>query len=492
MHSIIALIIIYFFVGGMKKIANDTMPKSLRYIKYFIIKRPSSKWRTRHSIYAQIIHNPSKPNLCLIDERHNQKFKLSYGMADALWIYDGPDIDDDKISQLSLLFSELAHTGNRSAGTKIYEIIQSFSVYSFKQIAEDITDNISGNKLNIFPYLYYYARDLVKYSTNRNAVKLGLSIMAMCRQKHAIKIAMRVGCHEEFGLWSVNAIKALGQTTNRRVSNKIFKLAKRLCGWGQIAILWNNAKCFTTKCQKDWLFFEATKTFLDYHELPDVCIKYGEFAKRMSQNKISQQTFDAATNIIDLYLDYGEDLSFNEMRPFCDWIRHAQYRIKNARDLYILFQLTRYMAKRNRHFVKIRMQSETKGIINIANRILEQAPIRDIILRDIKENKTCYSASKLIVPFGKDLFDELWNMLKLNPYKLSIWEGIMNCMRVQTPRRYKIKRLIVFANDILSVEPDIHTDILTCIRQNIARYRFLSKSSALQNLIKLSQKQSIQ
>lgn len=486
MHSIIALIFMYLVIQFMKRTANNTVPETFRYIKYFIIKRPSAKWRTRHSIYAQIRHNPSKPDLVLIDEPINPEFKLSYGMADAVGIYDSPDTADDKFAELSHLFAELARTGNRTAGTRIYEIIKSFSIYSFIYSSDRITDDIANNHLNIFPYLYYYARDLVKHSANRNAVKLGLAIMAMCHQKQAIKIAMRVGHHEEFGLWATNTVKALCQTTNTRINNKIFKLARNLRGWGQIAILWNNASSFTKKCQKDWLFFNASKSFYSYSEFPDVCIKYGEFAKRMAKNKISQKTFNTSTNIIYTILDHGKILSFDEMRPMRDWIRHSKYHIQNTRDLYMLRILTAYMVRRSRNFAKTRMKIDTTKIINIANRTLAEMPVRDIILSDIKKQQNCYCTSKLIATFDTDLFDEVWDILVSNPYNSDIWYIIINCMRVRTPRKYKIERLIMFANDIITPEPDTNTEILRHIMQNIAIFRFLSERSEMWNLIKMS------
>jgi len=279
--------------------------------------------------------------------------------------------------------------------------------------------SLSGMGLIVFPYLYYYARDLATRSTSRNAVKMGLRIMSLCAEPRSINIAMMLGRHEEFGDYAATMIINVGASRNIRVNEKLFRLVERLHGWGRIITLKKIAG-FIEKRHKDWIFFKGYQNNISVMETALYASAYGNLDARLEPAKISRKTYDAATDLIKGLLERDIEYYKPVLTTFGNYIRHSCSMDNTVMNYYVLHEMLDFL--KNKH------KADSKENIAKLTKILSNKKVKTEIIKTAAMSNAHigrWYADKLARIYKVNLFNVYWNLLQSNKADENIWYYVM-------------------------------------------------------------------
>jgi len=201
-------------VSGQAK-KTDTMIK--KWLQDIFDKKESieiKEWRTDNSILKFLFSNlDEKGNLSekahdLPDEqKDDDKIRFAPGLMDAMFGADDSDDSKKKITELTKHLKRIASKGDKISEQEFYRLItENDGVIG---IIDDFLQSIVNDSLPIEPFLFKYAKDLIKRTDKRNAVKFGIAILGLCQNKSVLNDIKILGLHDEFTVYATIAIANL-------------------------------------------------------------------------------------------------------------------------------------------------------------------------------------------------------------------------------------------------------------------------------------------
>ena len=219
------------------------------------------------------------------------------GALDGISIYHMPNVtlDDDTRAQLAKALREAAN-GNPSEANDIFLDVKEHHnavdfVLGLQDYIMDHMDSLDPNEL------WHYAFYLMLNETDRELVKIGLSILELFREpEEKIKRAFRtLGLSDEFTLFVIFNMKHW-----ENANEEIFNLAKHVYGWGRV----HAVRLIEPSTQeiKDWLLREGYRNEVMDGYTALTCFEGSDAALRLD-SKLSDEDYrhigDLIVNMLD-------------------------------------------------------------------------------------------------------------------------------------------------------------------------------------------------
>jgi hypothetical protein len=132
----------------------------------------------------------------------------------------------EKASRVARLL-ELIATGNDAAEEALYDLLRADDVVTFYN---DALDFAASRIRDPEPELHAMARRFATESVDRGPVKFGIAMLGSFGDEHDVAIIQTLALHDEFGLYSAEALAELS-TDRQRV---LYEMARRVTGWGRV------------------------------------------------------------------------------------------------------------------------------------------------------------------------------------------------------------------------------------------------------------------
>jgi hypothetical protein len=161
-------------------------------------------WRTENSIlhflYSHLDVNGKLTDDAntLPDERKNEHtITFAPGLKDALLgAVDESEGAKNRIDELIKNLKKIANHGDKESDAKFYKLITDNE--NVIGIIDNFIVGLGNTALPIEPYLINYAKDLIRKSNHRNAVKFGIAILGKCQDPTVLNDIKILGLHDEF------------------------------------------------------------------------------------------------------------------------------------------------------------------------------------------------------------------------------------------------------------------------------------------------------
>lgn len=432
------------------------------YIKSLLGQQPSedsASWRTENSIFRFITSNLDEAG-CLRQEAdmlpdeqtEANKLRFASGLTDTMF---GPSESEDAkklVQELFFPLKRIAENGDSRSDAEFYELAADSG--SVMGVIDELLEAIYREGLPIEPYLFRYARDLATRSDKRNAVKLGIALLGVCQKSAALDVIKLLGLHDEFTVYATVAIINLA----RNPDDLLWDLAKKVKGWGRIQVVWRLAHENLKAPIKDWLVREGYRNEIMYQYLAYPCALYGELHLKLAEQKIDEELYLSATDILNALLDENSPAEtiyeyVHAAQVVQDLIRHTNLHGADIRIFNLLHKMKEFLEKLQDDLGQQGDNGWNEDIIS--NCLIDIVGLqnsrdwRQLALEALKsdDNTLYWEGTEAAPRLGIDLWESYWNRLQRNPVDSSTWLNIYNYGKVDNP-----ERIIDFAVNNLPLE----------------------------------------
>lgn len=304
--------------------------------------------------------------------------------------------------------------------------------------------------------LFEEAKWLARYGAHRNAVKFGIALLGMFEHEDAeIKeLLLTLGRHDEFTLYSVVAILNGLEEGNELV----FELAQAVQGWGKIQAVERLEP--THQRIKDWLLRHGCVNQIMNEYLACVCARKGELHKALAAEKIDNELYEGATDIIDALLCGGpaEDVYDYEYSPqaLTGYVRHAEQHCKTTRHLTVLLNIRYFLSNdKDERWAELYRAGWTlelrEHLLTACEAMISRSDWPAVILETLRSREPnapapyyCFSSAARL---GMDIWDEVYTQAQLYPTEV-VW--YYELMTTEQPER--IRRMVKLGEQKLPLE----------------------------------------
>jgi len=167
-------------------------------------------------------------------------------------------------------------------------------------------------------------------TSDRESVKMGIALLGQCGFAEDFDILRTLGCHEEFTLFAIVAIRKI---VPNEANSVIFLLAQNLNGWGKISCILDLEP--SNSAIRDWLLRNGCSNSVGYSYLANICAEKGNLADAIEAQHIDPELFAGATDIIsgllikDITLNDGFDEYPEAKRASTAYLRHSRTMCSN-------------------------------------------------------------------------------------------------------------------------------------------------------------------
>ncbi len=412
----------------LKKFLNNILSKKTAH--------QAPTWVTENSIFNFIASNIDKNgqlsenDQILPDEcRKKNEVHFAPGLEDVLFEETRSDTVKDLLNQLNTYIKQIALTGEQASEQAFYDAINAQK--NIVKVVDPLIESIIKERLPTHPYLFDFASNLAKKSNHRNAVKLGIAILGICKKKSALAPIKILGLHDEFTLYCAVAIMNLSDTPE----NDLWQLAQKVNGWGRIQTVEKLTELELSEPVKNWLILDGYKNNILYEHLAYTCAVHGSLHKNLEQEKIANNLFKSASEILDaLIVDYtpAEDIhsySFShQLIPL--FLTHAKKQQLDVSDFIVLHKVKDHLTAELNNFEEHNDSIWSEDLLS--NCIIEAADIlqncnweAQTIAGLQSHDKTVYwNAKQAAEKLGIDLWETVWLRLKENPDNSMSWYDV--------------------------------------------------------------------
>lgn len=394
-------------------------------------------WRTENSIlhflYSHLDVNGKLTDDAntLPDERKNEHtITFAPGLKDALLgAVDESEGAKNRIDELIKNLKKIANHGDKESDAKFYKLITDNE--NVIGIIDNFIVGLGNTALPIEPYLINYAKDLIRKSNHRNAVKFGIAILGKCQDPTVLNDIKILGLHDEFTVFSTIAIANL----SHQPIDDLWNLAKKVDGWGKIQLVDRLVNENLSPSIKDWLVLEGYKNNIMHEYLAYTCALYGELHIKLERDQIDHQLYRAASEIIEALLSDQSPSEDITSYPFAakviqGFIKHTPIHATNVSDFYVLQLIHEYLNDLLLDFSDQAENGWTQDIISNllieTHQLIKRRDWSNSIYEGLKsEDKNLYwHAKQMSLKLGIDMSNDVWAKLKSNPAESIFWYDV--------------------------------------------------------------------
>lgn len=444
------------------------MKKWLQRLFYNKESVPNIQWKREDSIFSFLSsrlddngHLTEEANDLPDEEIKDGEIRFAPGLVDAMFSSDDTEGAKKRIAELATQLSKVAYNNNAISKQNFYRLVtQDNGVIA---VIDDFLAEIILRALPIKPYLLHYAKDLATKTNQRNAVKFGIAILGLCKNKAVLSDIKILGLHDEFTVYSSIAIANMSDN----IENDLWELAQKVDGWGKIQLVDRLARLNIGAPIKDWLLLEGYKNNIMYEYLAFTCAMHGELHNRLDSEIIQPQLFEAAADIIQALIAEYSPAQDIASYPYAsqvihDFIWHAHTQASSVSDFNILHNIKDFLSNLHSNIQGQRDNGWSQDIIS--NCIIE---IVEILNRKnwkmvayeglLSTDYVIYwNAKEASERLGIDLWDTVWGKLQQKPLDSISWYDVTHYSKDE-----HVDQIIAFALEHLPLDElssDLNTD----------------------------------
>lgn len=399
-------------------------------------KNLDTPWKDYPSIFEHIKNNINAETGILTDigdklPDDSRRFKegelrwVSGAMDGAFGHHGGGD--RKSINKVTVLTKKISEKGNLEDKIEQYRILEKDNIMDF--IDPTLEEII---KLNVYsePHLHNWAKWLTFESPDRGAVKFGVALLGLIRDKNDLDNLLILGRHEEFTLFVAVAIT----NTFEDSEEYLWELAKHVDGWGRIHLVERLSKTESPEIKK-WMIYEGYKNSIMYEYLAYICATTGGLKEKLSQHAIDKTLLQSTGEIIEALINGGpaEDISVYQDTAIVIRLYLEQTIGKD-------FTLDRFLTY---HTIKTYLSDEKNDwseqskngwtddlranlLIDI-NKELTLSAWKDLVneKKNSTDNIEFWKANQAASILGIDMWDIHWQRLIDKPTKAGLWYHVM-------------------------------------------------------------------
>ncbi|AXG75041.1 hypothetical protein DVK85_12705 [Flavobacterium arcticum] len=307
------------------------------------------EWRTKHSLYRDIINNindtgklpngyvlPNNIKITLNEKKHKKA-----SIYDVVFEFGQEEPVLEEIRELAKKLQEIALIGDKETAVSFYAAITKYD--DVINLIDPFLEEISNYSLIIEPHLFAFANDMALNTGHQNSVKFGIAILGLCQNQVVIEKLKLLGLHEEFTLYVVIALLNLIENPEE----DLFELGKQVNGWGKIQLVDRLARISESDEVKEWLITDGYKNNIHNQYLASTCAIHGELSTKLDHETIEPELYIAASEILDVLLSPGpcDDISSYEDAPkaLMAFIKHSYQHANHIKDFVLLHKIKAYL-----------------------------------------------------------------------------------------------------------------------------------------------------
>ena len=401
----------------------------------------TGEWKTDSSLFSFIKDNIDEQGKLkesardLPDEKpvEDGGIRYSAGLFDNMFGVSDTEASKSDIKELTKLLKRIAISGDERTKTEFYNKV--LLLDTVIGIIDNLLDSVTVDQIPVKPYLFNFCKDLAFKTSQRNTVKVGLALLGICQQKEVLDDIKLLGLHDEFTIFSVVAISNISDDA----VTDLWDLAKKIDGWGKIRTVEHLVKMELTSPIKDWLLTDGYKNYVMYEYLAYTCAVAGELHYELEKKTISEQLFISAAEIIDALLSEGpaEDISVYDHASvvIINFVRHAENHTSIVLTFTVLNHIKEYLVELERSNVKVTESGWSEDLLS--NCLIDIAAIinnkdwQQVILNALQsdDDVTYWKGKQAAKIIGLDIWEIVWEKLKQNPSKYSLWHDIVTAAK---------------------------------------------------------------
>jgi len=263
------------------------------------------------------------------------------GALDGLW---GAETHSIEIDDFRARFDEalrgvmLQHTPARM--TQLYDLLLEYRAVSYvDELIEELNlrEDMDKDRLGAV------GRWLLTRAPDREAVKVGQSLLGIAAEPEDRALFMTVGRHDEFTLFSAVALE--NSFSNPEPS--LWELARGAHGWGRIQAVWRLAGTSKTHIRA-WLLREGFRNSVMNEYLAYTCATSGKLDEALAGPSVDDELIRGAGEILEALINGGPAESIDDYEygaiAVGHYLRHVEVRDVDVEELLTVETLRRFLA----------------------------------------------------------------------------------------------------------------------------------------------------
>ncbi|WP_157760995.1 hypothetical protein [Chitinophaga caeni] len=313
--------------------------------------QPVLPWEQRPAIFEILKANldendqPIVQELPLPDEDRihiadGNQLQWAAGARDGvLTFHANPAEITQKAVQIAELVKAIADNNGLDDRIALYGILMKDDVLHY---LDTTIEHILNLSVKVRPYLHAFARWLAFHAPDRGAVKFGMALLGLIRDKEDMENICILGAHDEFTLFAVVAIVQMSDNPE----GTLWRLGKKVHGWGRIHIV---RRLLDTKDEdiKSWLMVEGFRNTVMNEYLAYPCAVAGNLRTALLAKDIDEEMLDAAGEIIQALINPGpmEGIDEYDDGPVViqRYISHLLHKANTLHQYILLQQLSTFL-----------------------------------------------------------------------------------------------------------------------------------------------------
>jgi hypothetical protein len=300
-------------------------------------------WETAPSIWVSL--------LALVEEEQTDSWEFSAltrgtasamnteqpllvpGGADgALYYHENVDASPAFVQQMALLLQDIADNDSLEAKVCLYEHVRDSQVLVW---VDDLLDLLESEEWFVSLSLKRFMRFMARRSPDPEPVKFALALLGVVGDSRDLPMLRAFGLHDEFTLYAGLGLCGLLDDAEW----ELFKLARRVKGWGRIHLVELLAETEEPEIQR-WMFLEGFRNQIRPEYTALTCAVAGDLFGVLVQPRVSDEELNAAGELLQALLLAQAVPGFDFYQP-------------GARALMRFLCLMEKRARRIEHFVQI-------------------------------------------------------------------------------------------------------------------------------------------
>ena len=331
------------------------------------------------------------------------------------------------IDEVAELTKKISTGGKLSDKIALYNIVVEDNLMDFiDPTLEKIVE------LNIYPdpYLHSWAKWLAFESPDRGAVKFGIALLGLIRDKNDLDKLKILGKHEEFTLYVAVAIS----NTLENAEEHLWELAKYVDGWGRIHLVERLSETNDPNI-KHWMITEGYKNTIMYEYLALICAVTGDLKFELLKANPSPEIIQAAGEIIGALISGGPAEDINSYKDAGDvvklYLEHSLGKDNSLNQFLILNSIKNYASNQETNWNELSSNGWTDdlraNLLIDLHKELSDPKWFNIVNKKLNttDDREFWEVDKAAEILGIDMWDVHWKRLNENPTESTLWYNVM-------------------------------------------------------------------
>jgi hypothetical protein len=407
----------------------------------------SKPWQGRPTIYGAVKAWDGSSDLP--DEEPEQgALRFSAGSLDNVGVRHFGVDSEPQLSRLFRALERAATRGSDADRTTLYQLMLQHDAVSH---AGALSAHVQASSLDR-DAVAEVARWLATEAADREPVKYGLTLLALCGSPRDLNLVMTYARHDEFTMYAVTALE--------RVTDDVLAaelaMAEQVRGWGKVSLVERIIEHGSDRADvSDWLLRRGFENAVMYEYVAYACATAGRLHEALAADTIDAELRHGACAIVHALINGGpaEDMDDYDHGPAAagHFLRHLAG-TTDPKELMVVAAISAWLASdRDWSAAEARGWSEDvrAGIASRAHAILQSDEVADRLRDGLRgdDRMERFAAWDTAGEAGVDLWEDAFALAQREPQTHYLYQWLS---RTKDPMR--LRRTIALAEQSLPLE----------------------------------------